>query len=126
MKRLSVNACAKITGLSRRQIMNAIERGEIKYLRIRAGVFRIASSDLNRWLSAKTVGGAACWEVFVPQTFTQSSFKRNDRALIIRHEDRKRSIVIENRYARPSSKTNPIGVMEDFRSAMEMPGSKPL
>lgn len=58
MRRISVNQAAATTGLSRRIISEAIKKGEIRCLKIKAGVFRILPSDLEHWVRAKTVGGA--------------------------------------------------------------------
>lgn len=56
MKRLSVNSAAKACGVSRRIIADAVKRGEIRCLRVKAGVFRILPTDLETWVRAKTMG----------------------------------------------------------------------
>ena len=56
----SIVQMAKLTGFSRQTIYKAIEDGELPYFKPRGckRTWRIAESDMERWIKSKTVRGA--------------------------------------------------------------------
>lgn len=56
----SIVQMAKLTGFSRQTIYKAIEDGELPYFKPRGckRTWRIAESDMERWIRSKTVRGA--------------------------------------------------------------------
>lgn len=56
MKRLSISAASRASGLSRRQITEALNRGEIRFHEPKPGTRRIHPDDLTRWMNSKERG----------------------------------------------------------------------